>query len=342
MGRMKQRKLLIILAAACIFTLFFGCISFSKDYIFTLCLDEAAGVEPIYASADLDIISWCYALQDDVPGMVEDTTFDCVVMDYSEDGSENSVFSKEDIASVKNGGERIVLSYLSIGEAEDYRYYFDEAWINPQTGQPGFFAPCWLCLTNEAWEGNYKVQYWSTAWQNNIFDYLEKIMEAGFDGVYLDIIDGFEYWSDTGNGEGYSIEEEDAAEKMINFIYGISREARELDRDFIIILQNGENIFEYDNDGKLMKTIDGIAVEDLYYDERDRQDEDDTDYRIEYLEMIIKKDKPVLVVDYTVTSGSDAVVEDFIDRARNDGFLPYAAHKDRELDEIITFPGQGE
>lgn len=341
MGMMNRKRALVIITAFCIFALCCGCISFSKDYIFTLCLDEAADVEPIHASADLEVSSWCYALQEDVPAMVDDTTFDCVVMDYSENGSESGAFSKEDVASVKNEGERVVLSYLSIGEAEDYRYYFDELWINPQTGQPGFFAPCWLCLTNEEWEGNYKVQYWSTAWQNIIFDYLEKIIDAGFDGVYLDIIDGFEYWSDSDNREGYSIEEEHAAAKMINFIYGISREARELDRNFIIILQNGENILEYD-DGELVKTIDGIAVEDLYYDERSRQDEDDTDYRIEYLEKIKDEAKPVLVVDYTVESGNDTVVEDFITRAENDGYIPYAAHKDRELDEIITFPGQGE
>ncbi len=47
---------------------------------------------------------------------------------------------------------------------------------------------------------NYKVRYWEDGWQDIIFgndnSYLKKILDAGFDGVYLDIIDGFEYFED--------------------------------------------------------------------------------------------------------------------------------------------------
>ena len=48
------------------------------------------------------------------------------------------------------------------------------------------------------WEGNYKVRYWEEDWQAIIYgdadSYLQKILDAGFDGVYLDIIDAFEYF----------------------------------------------------------------------------------------------------------------------------------------------------
>jgi cysteinyl-tRNA synthetase len=51
---------------------------------------------------------------------------------------------------------------------------------------------------NPEWEGNYKVKYWEKEWQDIIFgnedSYLQKILDAGFDGVYLDIIDAFEYF----------------------------------------------------------------------------------------------------------------------------------------------------
>lgn len=79
---------------------------------------------------------------------------------------------------------------MSIGEAEDYRYYWQLEWdINP---------PSWIDKENPDWQGNYKVQYWNESWQNIIFgsdkSYLDKIIETGFDGVYLDIIDAFEYF----------------------------------------------------------------------------------------------------------------------------------------------------
>jgi len=81
---------------------------------------------------------------------------------------------------------------MSIGEAEDYRYYWDSTW---RTGNP-----IWLDKENSDWSGNYKVRYWEYGWQNIIFgnddSYLKKILDAAFDGVYLDIIDGFEYFEE--------------------------------------------------------------------------------------------------------------------------------------------------
>ena len=83
-----------------------------------------------------------------------------------------------------NGARRLVLCYLSIGEAEAYRDYWDPEWeSNP---------PDWLLSENPNWPGNYLVRYWDTEWQAIVFDQLDRIMEAGFDGVYLDLVDAYE------------------------------------------------------------------------------------------------------------------------------------------------------
>ena len=51
---------------------------------------------------------------------------------------------------------------------------------------------------NPAWRGNYKVRYWDAGWRAILFgspgSYLDQIISRGFDGVYLDIIDAFEYF----------------------------------------------------------------------------------------------------------------------------------------------------
>ena len=101
----------------------------------------------------------------------------------------------DDIASLKtkiNGGNRLVIAYMSIGEAEDYRYYWQKEWKSS--------PPSWLAGENPNWLGNYKVRYWDLVWQDIIYgndnSYLKKILDAGFDGVYLDIIDAFEYFED--------------------------------------------------------------------------------------------------------------------------------------------------
>lgn len=89
-----------------------------------------------------------------------------------------------------NGGTRLVICYMSIGEAEDYRYYWQSSWTTT--------PPAWLGTENPDWPGNYKVQYWQPEWQSiivgNDSSYTRRILNAGFDGVYLDLVDAFEYF----------------------------------------------------------------------------------------------------------------------------------------------------
>lgn len=120
---------------------------------------------------------------------VNETNYDAIIMDAFFD---EILFTEAEITSLKtkkNGGTRLVIAYMSIGEAEDYRYYWD-GW---KVGSPEFIKK-----ENPNWAGNYKVQYWEDEWQSIIFgnddSYLKKILDAGFNGVYLDIIDAFEYF----------------------------------------------------------------------------------------------------------------------------------------------------
>jgi cysteinyl-tRNA synthetase len=118
------------------------------------------------------------------------TNYDVIVMDLYLNGD---AFTAAEINSIKqkaNGGIRKVICYMSIGEAEDYRYYWQSFWA----GVP----PHWLVAENPEWAGNYKVKYWDREWKNIIIgnpgSYTSRIINAGFDGAYLDIIDGFEYF----------------------------------------------------------------------------------------------------------------------------------------------------
>ena len=79
---------------------------------------------------------------------------------------------------------------MSIGEAEDYRDYWELGW--------GAGNPDWIQDENADFPGNFKVQYWRSEWQEILLDgpnaYLNRITAAGFDGVYLDLIDAFEFF----------------------------------------------------------------------------------------------------------------------------------------------------
>lgn len=121
---------------------------------------------------------------------VKGTDFDILILDLFCEGTELTAGEVASLKKKEGGGERLVICYMSIGEAEDYRYYWRSEWNKG--------PPRWLDEENPDWDGNYKVHYWDTEWQSILYGnenaYLDRIIMAGFDGVYLDIIDAFEYY----------------------------------------------------------------------------------------------------------------------------------------------------
>ncbi len=103
---------------------------------------------------------------------LENTNYDILILDAF---FNDELLSLNDVNRLKtkaNGGKRVVIAYMSIGEAEDYRYYWKNEWkTNP---------PEWLDEENPNWKGNYKVKYWIKGWQKIIYgddnSYLDKIL----------------------------------------------------------------------------------------------------------------------------------------------------------------------
>ncbi len=278
--------------------------------------------------------SWAYMLQGNAAAALGSSTFKAVVTDYSKDGTQAGAYTAADVAAMKAGG-RTVLAYLSIGEAESYRYYFDPAWL-------GAKPPAWLGNENPDWPGNYKVLYWSADWQDLVYAYLDKIVAAGFDGVYLDIVDAYWHWADPENGEGLVIGEALAAERMISFIARIAARARATDADFLVVPQNAEEILDFDTSDHYLDSMDGIGIEDLFYDERTPTSAATRTYRRGFLDSLHGSGKAVIVVDYAWAGAADTTVNDFRSLCSDASFVPYAAVSDRALDEIVVFTGQGE
>ena len=196
--------------------------------------------------------SWAYQLQDIDIEALERTDHDVLVIDYSADGGEDSEFTASDIARLKtkpDGQRRTVLAYLSIGEAEDYRFYWKKEWAAT--------PPAWLGEIDPDWPGNYTVRYWSAGWQSLMLGksdgYLHKILAANFDGVYLDRVDGFLAWQD---------QVEDAEGLMKGFVRRLAADARKEQPGFLIVQQNAENLLA---ERAYRDLIDAVAKEDLIY-----------------------------------------------------------------------------
>jgi cysteinyl-tRNA synthetase len=290
---------------------------------------------------------------------VIEQAFTYLILEPSRTGDAAGEFSREEIEAIRTTGPcggKIVLAYLSVGEAEDYRDYWNRAWVDGDEGPPiPGVAPEWLGPPNPDFAGNYKVRYWHPQWQYTTLGTpdgpdktpLDRIIDAGFDGVYLDIIDAYDYWS--GPAGGNELTRAEARELMIEWVRTISeyaRVTRGLD-GFLVFPQNASDIIRNDDyeldelSDAYFTAIDGIGIEDLFYDETRVQPEDQVDYRMEQLTEYRERGKTVLVTDYVLresfTPGnSDGIVADFYRRTLDAGFIPYAAVENRDLDEVAT------
>lgn len=299
--------------------------------------------------------AWLYQLQSANPRRIERSGFRCAVIDYSRDGSDRGKFPRSQIRKLSRAGTG-TFAYLSIGEAENYRFYWNPAWVE-KSGSDRLTAeaPDWLGRTNPDWRGNYKVRYWDSDWRKTVLaPYLDRIVGQGFDGVYLDIVDGFEYWADPasyrGGGETFRPgdprgNEREAARRMIELVRWIAAYGRKQKRGrFLVMPQNGESILRYDRGGKYLRAISGIGVEDLFYDETREQPLRESRYRLKFLRKIRNAGKTVLCVDYVDSGrrtdpGNLLRVESFVKKCGAERFDCYAARRDRELDRINTIPG---
>jgi len=206
-----------------------------------------------------------------------------------------------DLEAIRRGkGGRQVVAYLSIGEAEDYRSYWRNEWVNK--GVPSSKAPAWLVAANPEWKGNFKVRYWDAGWQSIMLASVEDAMGRGFDGVYLDIVDGFEFFEQDGrrfiddrlNPETGRTFRRD----MVEWVKAIAGRARAGNRSALVIPQNGAQLLAHPD---FLSAIDAIGLEDLFTNGAKQASKADTSYRLDLLQPILETGKPVLVIEYPRT-----------------------------------------
>ena len=178
---------------------------------------------------------------------VERADPDVLVVDYAWDGGPATELTPADVARLR-AGRRIVLAYLSVGEAEEYRFY----WRNEARGGRARFVD----RRNPDWPGDWLVRYWDPDWQAVLYggpgSYLSRIMAAGFDGVYLDTVDSAEVFEERGDGE--------AAARMADLVVALADAARARVPGFLVVAQNPFKILGFPRAVAAMSGAVGEAV----------------------------------------------------------------------------------
>jgi cysteinyl-tRNA synthetase len=209
---------------------------------------------------------WFYFLSTDLDAdmlsAICDSAYDLVVIDpiVTEVGS-----TDYDIAAAVraiqasgngSGQPRLVLAYLDIGQAESYRTYWQSGW---EIGNPE-----WIISEDpDGWADNYPVAYWDFDWQALWLDdggILSTVLDAGFDGVYLDWVEAY---SDLAVMQQAVNTRRVPHDEMIQFVQAISQFLKSQDPALIVIAQNAAELVEYP---AYRDAIDGIAQEHVWFD----------------------------------------------------------------------------
>lgn len=237
---------------------------------------------------------------------LEEVDFDIAIVDPDDSGLTSSnlrYFIEKD---------KIVLAYLSIGEAENYRSYWGKDW---EVGNPEFVDE-----HNPEWEGNFKVKFWYDSWQDIVFSQLQKIIDLGYSGVYLDVVDIYKFYEQ----KGYDF----ARDEMVKLVVKISEYTKEQNEDFLIVPQNAEELVA---DSGYLLAIDGIGKENLWFIGDDLQSKEEIYKSLYYLSEVKMSNKFVFVIGYVSAKPN---IEEFLKLAKSYGFIPYIGRK--ELDTIET------
>lgn len=202
----------------------------------------------------------------------------------------------------------MMIGYVSLGEAESYRYFWPKIKDTPIILQknPNWLESCYVDINNPEWS------------RLLLEEVIPNIVSQGFDGLFFDTIDTVDIFAD--NKQEY----ENAKTAMITLIKNI----REKYPDLYLISNNGFSII-YD----IVEYLNGVLIEDLsmmidFKTNKYRKVEED-----------VKQDKTKVLRDLKQKYDLDIFVIDYADEndkkskkicknyAEKNGFLFYVAEK---------------
>ncbi len=199
-----------------------------------------------------------------------------------------------------------VFSYIAVGQAQTIEWYWQSGW---SVGNPS-----WLLSASE-YSGTYNVAYWDAAWQNVIFDSIDRIIADGFDGVFLDQSDP--YWNNSfPKGSTPTLTFMQRSRDLVCNIYNHAQTKK---AGFKIFVNGGAN--QYDTFGpSYANCLDATAGEHLWYLGTGRPDSSGYPaYTIPVLQRLAQAGKKVFTFDYTNNSSEISTV---LNTARSKGFIP--------------------
>jgi cysteinyl-tRNA synthetase len=266
--------------------------------------------------------------------------YDLLVIDQTRSVKDQEDYdSAKDVARLKAsrgsaGGGKTVVCYIDVGEAEDYRTYWQDGW---RVGNPEWIA----APDPDGWDGNYPVKFWRSEWMDIQRNRIEEIISDGYDGVYLDWLEvySFEPVAQAARAEGL-----DPKNALTDFVRALAEYARSRKPGFIFIAQNAAEMGDYPG---YAEVFDAVAQESVWFDWEGDPDttgsagdvavnSEDSQTLIDDLAIWQAQGKPVLDIEYAQEEAN--AVEGYALGAKN-GYRTYVTTT--LLDELTSTPPPG-
>ncbi len=215
-----------------------------------------------------------------------------------------SGLTTEQIVSLKQQGKTLI-AYLSIGEAESYRDYWQPDW---RVGHPD-----WILMENPRWNENFRVDYRHPDWQAIVISRVQEIQVLGYDGLLLDVVEAFETLR-----EKREVTASEAKKAMVNLVAQLRQT---MGPDVQLIPNGGVELLQF---ADYRAVIDGQMKEDTFFNEKGPMNAEWTPYDLAYLAQASADDIYILAVDYPATGDEGAALQ----ASRDAGFIPYIAPRD--------------
>lgn len=215
------------------------------------------------------------------PAVISASEYDLMIIDPDE----QTAGEMPVLRARPGGGTRKLAAYLSVGEAVNYRWYWQSAWNTT--------PPSWLGSENPNWPGAYRVQYWNQEWKNIVYangatSSLGRILAAGFDAAFLDVVDTYAYWEGLGRAT--------AADEMVQFVTALTAYARSVNSNFKIIAQNSAPLLMRND---YLAAIDAVSSESMWYSEEVPWTQGDLDWLLPKIANARNAGKRILNIEYT-------------------------------------------
>lgn len=243
----------------------------------------------------------------------------------------------------------VLLGYLDCGFCESYRPYYNAAnaaaagWSGPTAVENGLIINPGTPVFGSGASAEYSVQFWSPTWLTICTTWADKLIASGWDGIYLDVIDGWDYNGTASDpvvvaAGGLTA----SANYMLTFVAAIRSHCVASKPGFKLIVNGGEELFSYGSGPSAYSTsFDVMFKEQVCYNSYGSP-VSNANRNVEYALLVNSTNagKPVILIEY-IDGGINTTTANEVADVRAwclaHGFGYYIAASNQNLSGVDTY-----